>query len=174
MDNPLVALAPADHPLARERRIPLAALAGEGLLVRERGSGTRMATEEHFAAHGLRLRARMELGSNEAIKHAVAAGLGCAILSRYTLGRDPRREGLALLTVEHLPIRRTWYLVQREGRSASPVVRAFVEDVGRRLSARAGAPSAISAAAARPAAVRRTPAARSSGSAAPAARTRRR
>jgi DNA-binding transcriptional LysR family regulator len=128
-----------------------------------------MAVEEFFAQHGLAPNVRMELGSNEAIKHAVAAGLGCAILSRYTLGRDPRRDGLALLAVEHLPIRRTWYLVQREGRVASPVVRAFVEDVGRRLAARAaggaglgaGLSAGLSAAAAR----RPTAAARSSGSA---------
>ena len=144
MDNPLVALAPSEHPLARERRIPLAALADEGLLVRERGSGTRMATEEHFAAHGLRLRARMELGSNEAIKHAVAAGLGLAVLSAHTLGPDPSREGLAVLPVEGLPIRREWRLVHREGRVLSPAAQAFlaaVRSAAPRLRARAPGPA---------------------------------
>ena len=130
LDNPLVALAPRDHPLARRassRRIALATFAAEPLLMREKGSGTRMASEEFFAQHGLAPNVRMELGSNEAIKHAVAAGLGVAILSAHTVARHPGRDGLAVLDVEHLPIRRRWALVRREGRIASPVVQAFVE-----------------------------------------------
>jgi DNA-binding transcriptional LysR family regulator len=147
MDNPLVALGPADHPFARGGRITLAALAAEGLLVRERGSGTRMATEEHLERHGLRLRTRMELGSNEAIKHAVAAGLGLAVLSAHTLGPDPSLEGLAVLPVEGLPIRREWRLVHRAGRVLSPAAQAFLAAV----RAAAPSPRAPAAAAARPA-----------------------
>lgn len=126
LDNPLVALAPRDHPLTRRRRVPLQTLAAEPLLVREKGSGTRMASEQFFAEHRLLPNVRMELGSNEAIKHAVAAGLGCAILSQHTVGRTPERDGLAVLGVEHMPIRRSWYLVRREGRAETPVTRAFL------------------------------------------------
>ena len=129
LDNPLVALAPRDHPLARRRRIALESFAAEPLLVREKGSGTRMASEQFFAEHRLRPNVRMQLGSNEAIKHAVAAGLGCAILSQHTVGRTPEREGLAVLSVEQMPIRRSWYLVRREGRAETPVTRAFLEYV---------------------------------------------
>jgi DNA-binding transcriptional LysR family regulator len=126
LDNPLVALAPRDHPLARRRRIPLQAFAAEPLLVREKGSGTRMASEQFFAEHRLLPNVRMQLGSNEAIKHAVAAGLGCAILSQHTVGRTPERDGVAVLSVEHMPIRRSWYLVRRDGRAETPVTRAFL------------------------------------------------
>lgn len=126
LDNPLVALAPRDHPLTRRRRVSLQTFAAEPLLVREKGSGTRMASEQFFAEHRLLPNVRMELGSNEAIKHAVAAGLGCAILSRHTVGRTPERDGLAVLGVEHMPIRRSWYLVRREGRAETPVTRAFL------------------------------------------------
>jgi DNA-binding transcriptional LysR family regulator len=126
LDNPLVALAPRDHPLTRRRRIALQAFAAEPLLVREKGSGTRMASEQFFAEHRLLPNVRMELGSNEAVKHAVAAGLGCAILSQHTVGRTPERDGLAVLQVEHMPIRRSWYLVRREGRAETPVTKAFL------------------------------------------------
>ncbi|MFM2447543.1 MAG: hypothetical protein RI936_1990 [Pseudomonadota bacterium] len=156
MDNPLVALGPADHPFARGGRITLAALAAEGLLVRERGSGTRMATEEHLERHGLRLRTRMELGSNEAIKHAVAAGLGLAVLSAHTLGPDPSREGLAVLQVEGLPIRREWRLVHRAGRVLSPAAQAFLA-AGRAAAPSPRAPAAAAARPARPARVRSSP-----------------
>jgi LysR family transcriptional regulator, low CO2-responsive transcriptional regulator len=140
LENPLVALAPKAHPLARRARVTLAAFAAQPLLMREKGSGTRMASEQLFTEHKLVPNVRMELGSNEAIKHAVAAGLGLAILSRHTLGRTPQREGLAVLSVQHLPIKRTWYLVQRQGRTASPAVRAFIEFVGERLRAAAAKP----------------------------------
>jgi LysR family transcriptional regulator, low CO2-responsive transcriptional regulator len=139
LDNPLVALAPRDHPLARRQRVALPSFAAEPLLVREKGSGTRMASEQFFAEHRLRPNVRMQLGSNEAIKHAVAAGLGCAILSRHTVGRTPESDGLAVLNVEHMPIRRSWYLVRREGRAETPVTKAFLSYVKARRDA---APSA--------------------------------
>lgn len=129
LENPLVALAPRRHPLASRKRVTLAAFATQPLLVREKGSGTRMASEQFFAEHRLTPNVRMELGSNEAIKHAVAAGLGCAILSQHSVGRAPERDGLAVLNVEHLPIRRAWYLVRRESRVVSPVARAFLDYV---------------------------------------------
>lgn len=129
LDNPLVALAPRNHPLARRRRIALQNFATEPLLVREKGSGTRMASEQFFAEHRLRPNVRMQLGSNEAIKHAVAAGLGCAILSQHTVGRTPERDGLVVLSVEHMPIRRSWYLLRREGRAETPVTRTFLDYV---------------------------------------------
>lgn len=137
LENPLVALAPRAHAFAGRKRVALAAFASQPLLMREKGSGTRMAAEQLFTEHRLQPNVRMELGSNEAIKHAVAAGLGLAILSRHTVGKVPAREGLAVLPVQHLPIKRSWYLVQRQGRAASPAVRAFVEFVAQRLRARA-------------------------------------
>jgi DNA-binding transcriptional LysR family regulator len=131
LENPLVAIGPkvasASSSAARAGRMTLAAFAAQPLLMREPGSGTRMASEQLFREHRLTPNVRMELGSNEAIKHAVAAGLGLAVLSRHALGRVPERDGLAVLPVQHLPLRRTWYLVQREGREASPAVRAFME-----------------------------------------------
>ncbi|TSE20442.1 HTH-type transcriptional activator CmpR [Tepidimonas alkaliphilus] len=126
LPNELVVLAAIDHPLVAARPIPLQALANEPFIARERGSGTRLTTEQALAAQGLAMRVRMELGSNEAIKQAVAGGLGVAVLSRSTLGPDLRAQGLALLDVEGFPIRRHWYVVRLKDKPLSVVAQTFL------------------------------------------------
>jgi DNA-binding transcriptional LysR family regulator len=125
MENPLVVVARSDHPLAHEKHLPPAALADEYFLVREEGSGTRMTTDRFFANHGIRLKARMELGSVEAIKHAVAAGLGLAVLSSHSLTLDWSSGEFAILDVQGFPILRHWYLVHPQGKQLSVVAAAF-------------------------------------------------
>ncbi len=127
LENPLVVLAPANHPLAGRRRIPLERLVQEPFLVREPGSGTRAAFERLLADHGLALNIRMELGSNEAIKQAIVGGLGLSVLSRHTLALDAAMGGLAILDVEHFPIRRHWYVAWPAGKQPSVVARTFLE-----------------------------------------------
>lgn len=125
--NPLVVLAPRDHRLANSKRVPLKKLAAEPFLIREPGSGTRRALERLFAAHNLSLNVRMELGSNEAIKQAVAGGLGVSVLSRHTLALEARSGRLAILDVVGFPIRRNWYVAYPRGKQLSIVARAFLE-----------------------------------------------
>ena len=74
-------IAAATHPLAQRRDLQLADLAGERFILREQGSGTRLACDAHFAQAGLYPQVRLELGSNEAIKRSVAAGMGLAVMS---------------------------------------------------------------------------------------------
>ena len=76
VENPIVAVAPKDHPLAGKKHISLERLVQEPFLLRERGSGTRMATERFLKTQGVKLNVRMELGSNEAVKEAVALEYG--------------------------------------------------------------------------------------------------
>jgi DNA-binding transcriptional LysR family regulator len=127
LENPLVVIAPVHHPLTRERRIPLARVAQEPFIVRERGSGTRAAAERLFEEHGLTPTVRMELGSNEAIKQAIVGGLGLSVLSRHTLALDAAMGQLAILDVEHFPIRRYWYTVYPRGKQLSVVARTFLD-----------------------------------------------
>ncbi|MBL8329779.1 MAG: LysR family transcriptional regulator [Rubrivivax sp.] len=134
LENPLVVVASAQHALAGRRRIPLAQILSEPLLAREAGSGTRRAADQMLAAQGLEWRPRMALGSNEAIKHSVAAGLGLAVLSRHALGRDPQRDGLVELSVQGFPIRRMWHFVWRSDRRMSRPATAFLADVRARLA----------------------------------------
>lgn len=124
-DNPLVVLARNDHPLVGSKNIPLARLAEEPFILREPGSGTRLATERHFARHGLPIHLRMELGSNEAIKQAIAGGLGVSVLSLHTLALEGTKGLLTPLDVEGFPLMRKWYLAYPAGKHLSAVAAAF-------------------------------------------------
>lgn len=135
--NPLVVMAPHTHPLAGERGISLARLADEPFIIREPGSGTRMAMEALFAAHGLMPRIRMELGSNEAIKHAIAGGLGVAVLSRHTLALEGESGPLTVLDVEGFPLPWHWYVGYPTAKELSVVARTFLDylqDEGRLIA----------------------------------------
>ena len=134
LENPLVVIAPTGHRLARRRRLRLAELTGETLLVRESGSGTRAEAEEAFVRAGVTWVPRMALGSNEAIKHAVRAGLGLAIVSRHILASDPAADGLTVLPVTGFPLRRQWFLVWRTDRALSLPARTLIEVFRTRLS----------------------------------------
>jgi len=126
LPNPLVALAPAHHPLAAERNIAFARFAREPLLVREPGSGTRLALDEVFAAHAVRPTIAMELGSNEAIREAMIAGLGVTLLYRYSLGFDLESRRLVMLDVRGLPGDHHWHFVHAGGRDLPFVAQTFV------------------------------------------------
>jgi LysR family transcriptional regulator, low CO2-responsive transcriptional regulator len=125
MDNPLVVVAPPDHPLAKQRKIPLARLQEETFLVRESGSGTRIAMERFFNERGMRLKTGMEVGSNEAIKQSVQAGLGLGLLSRATIEQELALGRLAVLDVADFPIMRHWFVVHRKGKRLSAAAEAF-------------------------------------------------
>jgi DNA-binding transcriptional LysR family regulator len=125
--NPLVIMAPRNHPLVGKKRIPLSTIAEEPLILREPGSGIRDATLRLFSSAGLRPRVRMELGSNEAIKHAIVGGLGLSILSLHTLTLEGSDGPVAVLDVEGFPIQRQWFMVHPKGKDLSLVARAFLD-----------------------------------------------
>jgi DNA-binding transcriptional LysR family regulator len=125
MDNPLVVIAPPEHPLARKKKVSIQDLASAPFLVRETGSGTRGAMERYFADKGVDIVTSMEMSSNEAIKQAVQAGLGLGILSLQTLEQELALKRLAVLAVEGFPIMRHWYIVHRADKRLSPVAQAF-------------------------------------------------
>ncbi len=125
MENPLIVIAPINHPLANEKKIPLARLQSETFLVREQGSGTRIAMERFFNQHGIQLQAGMVMSSNEAIKQAVQAGLGLGILSLHTIGLELETKRLKVLDVKGFPIMRHWYVVHRKDKRLSTVAQAF-------------------------------------------------
>ena len=127
MDNPLVVIAPPNHPLLKQQEIPISTLLKETFILREQGSGTRFAIERFFAEHDARVSATMDMSSNEAIKQAVQAGLGLGILSLHTLEMELTLKRLALLDVESFPIIRKWYIVHRTGKRLSPVATVFKE-----------------------------------------------
>lgn len=124
-DNPLVLVAAPDHPLAKSRNIPLSALENEAILAREQGSGTRDALERFLQKHHIKVKTSMEIGSNEAIKQSVEAGLGLGLLSLYTLEMELQLNRLVVLDVQHFPIMRHWYVMYRQGKRLSKVADGF-------------------------------------------------
>lgn len=147
MANPLVPVAAATHPLARQRGLQLKDLRGERFVLRERGSGTRLATDAHFARQRFKPDVRLELGSNEAVREAVAGQLGIAVLSVHALGPAAglqERHGLAVLDVAGFPIPSVWHLVRPRGKRPSPIATAFAEHLAAE-AARASAALATSA-----------------------------
>jgi len=125
MENPLVIVAPPDHPLANQETIPLARLQDEVFLVREPGSGTRIAMERFFSERQMHLKTGMEVGSNEAIKQSVQAGMGLGLLSHATIEQELALKRLVVLDIAEFPIMRHWYVVHRRGKRLSAAAEAF-------------------------------------------------
>ena len=109
------------------RSIPLAELARQPFVVRETGSTTKSMVERALAARGLAVEPVMSLGSTEAIKHAVAAGIGVAIISRLAAGPELATRRLVRLRVTNLALRRPLYRLNLRGRRPSAAAGAFVE-----------------------------------------------
>jgi DNA-binding transcriptional LysR family regulator len=124
--NPMVVVAPASHPFTQRKSIPLADLADENFIIRERGSGTRVAVENLFAEEDQKIKIRMELGSNEAIKQGISAGLGISVLSLHTIVRGDLEE-LAILDVDGFPISWQWYVGHPKGKRLSVVAKTFID-----------------------------------------------
>jgi len=125
MDNPLVVVAPPEHPLCGEKAISVGRLAEEVFLMREPGSGTRQAMQRFFSEHAVEIRQGMKMTRNEAIKQAVRAGLGLGIVSTHTIELELETRRLIILDVDDFPIRRQWFLVYRKGKRLSPAGQAF-------------------------------------------------
>ena len=129
MENPLVVIAPANHPLAKEKEISLIELIKYTFVVREKASGTRIAMERFFAKYGVKMTSKMEMTSNEAIKQAVQAGLGLGIVSIHTVSLELETKRLVILDVQNFPILRHWYVVYKRGKRLSAIADAFREYV---------------------------------------------
>lgn len=123
--NPLVLVVWPEHPLLGEKAVAPELLSREPFIVREPGSGTRLACESFFREKGVALQIRMELASNEAIKQTVAGRLGVSILSQHTVRAELTSGELAILDVQGLPLMRQWYVVHPQGKQLSQAAQAF-------------------------------------------------
>ncbi len=124
--HPHVLVTSVDHPFTRmESVVPVSALAEEGFIVREPQSGTRAALDEYMRSHRLTVRVAMQMSSNEAIKQAVMAGMGVALLSLHTLGLELHHGLIAAPETEGLPVMRRWHVVHNLAKTLSPAAAAF-------------------------------------------------
>jgi DNA-binding transcriptional LysR family regulator len=127
--NPHVIIAAPDHPLATRRRITPETLAQETFIVREPGSGTRMAMEQFFLERQVPCKVGMEMASNETIKQAVMAGMGMSFISRHTIDLELHTHRLVVLDVRGTPVIRQWHVAHLAKKRLSPTAAAFKEFV---------------------------------------------
>jgi DNA-binding transcriptional LysR family regulator len=126
LNNPIVALAPPDHPLCSAAQLTLKDLEAYPLLIREAGSGTRKACEEYFQQKRAHFAQTQEVASLDALKECVIAGLGLALLPRHAVSLELAHGLLRELPVEELPLYRSWCLAHARGKRLSPVAQAFL------------------------------------------------
>lgn len=125
MPNPLVLIAASAHPMVKRKRLELADLTGQRFILRERGSGTRMSVDAHFRQLKFKPDVRLEMGSNEAIKEAVAGGLGLAVISSHALHGQAAEYGVSVLKMKAFPVHSNWHVVHLKGKLLSPIARVF-------------------------------------------------
>ncbi len=134
----LVLVVYPDHPWATRESVGLDELGGMAFVSRERGSGTRMVMMQALEARGLapaRLNVVAEMGSTEAVRQAVKARIGVAILSSYAVKEDIERGTLCTVQLNGVQIQRPFYVARRKNRELSPLCSAFLEHL--RMDARA-------------------------------------
>jgi len=134
--NPYVIIAAPDHPLAAHSRTLVETVARENFIVREPGSGTRLAMRQFFEEHGLVCNVGMEMASNETIKQAVMAGMGVSFISRHTIDLEILTQRLVVLDVCGTPVIRQWHVAHLAKKRLSPTAvafKVFVLDHGREL-----------------------------------------
>ena len=127
LENILVPVAHPDHPLASKKKVLLKDLINERFLEREQGSGTRLVFDRLLEQQGMIVEPYMELGSSEAIKQGVMAGLGLAVLSLHSISLELAAKKLVVLDIEGFPIKRRWYAVHLKGKKLSLVARTFLD-----------------------------------------------
>jgi LysR family transcriptional regulator, low CO2-responsive transcriptional regulator len=127
--NPHVIIAAPGHPLAGQRRIPIELVAKEIFIVREPGSGTRLAMQQFFEDSQLTCKVAMEMASNETIKQAVMAGMGVSFISRHTIDLETQTKRLVVLDVKGTPVIRQWHVAHLAKKRLSPTAAAFKQFV---------------------------------------------
>lgn len=127
----VVLFVPARHPWARRKSVRLTELAGEKMILREPGSSTRRAFEEALAAAGVVPQIALEIGSREAVREAVAAGLGISVVLREEFGHDERLRPIPFADAEIVTEEHVVCLKERAGNRSIAAFLALLGDAGK-------------------------------------------
>ncbi|HVH66922.1 MAG TPA: LysR family transcriptional regulator [Gemmatimonadales bacterium] len=125
VQDEIVLIVPRGHAFTRRRAVRPSAIAGEPYITREEGSSTRGVAERYLSRVKVMLTPAMELGSTEAIREAVAAGLGVALVSRHAVQARDRR--IVPVRLAGARWRRDLLIVRREGPPLGPAAAALRE-----------------------------------------------
>ncbi len=125
-EDVLTAIVPPGHPLLGEPVVTAARFCAEPFLMREPGSGTREVVERALLRQGITVSPALSLGSTEAVKQGVMAGLGVAIVSRLALETELTLGLLYPLPLFDLALTRPLHLIRLRGKSDSAAAQAFM------------------------------------------------
>lgn len=124
-EDELVIAASCNHPLKNKTDLTLKSLANAPWIIREPGSGTRIAMLKIMNKYKMVPNVEMEISNNEAIKQAIIANIGISILSKQSINMELKNKSLCLLPVKGFPIAHKWYLVKNKGKQLSPIAEKF-------------------------------------------------
>jgi len=127
LNDDLVAIAPPGSAVTKIQNLTAKQLSREPFILREPGSGTREVVEDALRKKGLIIKPVMSLGSTEAIKRAVAAGMGVAIVSKLTIAQELQLGKLVVVPVADLRITRPLHRLRLRGKHESRAVKAFMD-----------------------------------------------
>ncbi len=122
----LVVFASAAHPLARLQSMTLSDLEGQEFVLREQGSQTRSVFEAGLASAGVRVRSSLEMGSREAVREAVAQGLGLGVVAQTAFVADAR---LVVLPIDDMALSTHVHVICLAERQPAPLIAGFLEVV---------------------------------------------
>jgi len=134
LDNELIPIVSVDSELLTTKTVSLKRFLDQPLILREKGSGSRLALEQQCIKQRLTLKSHMEFGSNDAIKHAVIAGLGVAVVPRLSVMAELKLGLIKTIPINSFPLRRSWCVVYPEGKNLTPVAQAFLDYIQQNIA----------------------------------------
>lgn len=127
LSNELLMASSPEHPLAKKKNIAFKTLEDYPFLIREPGSGTRLVMQRLLDEYDMAPNIVMELGTNEAVKQAIMAGIGISLISEYSFTLEESLGKISILDVKGLPYVNYWKLVYPKGKKLSPAAQNFIE-----------------------------------------------
>ncbi len=134
LDNELIPIMSSGYDLASKGSLAPQQFLQQPMILREEGSGSRLALEQHCQHNRLTIGSYMEFGSNDAVKYAVMAGLGVAVIPRLSVTSELKLGLIKTITMKGFPLRRSWCLVYPRGKHLTPVNQAFLDFIQQNIA----------------------------------------
>lgn len=127
VSDEVLIIAPSSHKFSSRSTVTLNEIGQEDFVLREPGSATRKTAEDFLNLLNIKLKIVMELGSNEAVKNAVSAGIGLGMISKFSLGQGSTDKDLKAVNVKGWSCCRQLYVFYRNDSNLSRAQREFLK-----------------------------------------------
>lgn len=129
MEDEIILVVPNQHPLARLPIVTSEHLQDQVWILRESGSGTRAFSDKLIKEWGIKLRKTYIFGSGQAVKQAVTAGLGIALVSRWIVRKELNAKELKSIRIKGKRLTRSFYLIGPKNPETSEALEVFMEQL---------------------------------------------